>query len=480
MNRTTRRTTWPALAVTVAALLGACSAPANETSDLPTTPAAAPAAVEVVDLSTAAQAAIAVSDRLFDTSPVAVLTTPAELDAAIDAAADLGVPVLMDDPASPAELARLRAATVLTFGAVEPGIFGALAADDDPATLERQIAALGSSAEPPEPVDTIVALQSSEDFAAASATATTAGATVVEGSTDDLRARFDDAVALAVMRRPDADVIALGAPFTATFSYAVSVLRADAQQIGGGFLALPDRLFLPLHGRVGDPSLGFLGADDLAGSIELMDRVAGQFADRSGDPVVPTLEVVATAATDDPGPDGDYVDPMSVEDLTAVVDVAEEAGFYVLVDLQPGGGSLMEQARTYADVLARDHVGLTLEPARSREPVSAGDIDAVGAFVADLTRRSSLPQKLFVVRDTGDVSAADLASGSRPELALVLGVDLVGDRAEKLAAWRDARTDAPEGASYGWTQYRDLDDPALTVPQFFSQVEPFPSVITFQ
>lgn len=484
MPRSTRGVALPLAALAAALTVSGCGLlPGGGTSDADDAAAAADPgpSVEVVDLSTPAQASIAVSSRLFDASPVAVLAGTGGTDDAIDAATELGVPVLIDDPAAPAELARLRATTVLTFGTTKRDVFGGVPAAASPDALADQLDELSEQVDPADAADAIVAMASVDDFQVAAATASIAGGTVVEGAVDDLRSALDDDVAAAVMTRPESDVLALGAPFTPTFSYAVSVLRADAQQIGGGFLALDDRLFVTLHGRPGDPSLGqLLGESTLTESIARMRRIAQErYGSLQDDPVVPTLEIVATAATDEPGPDADYSDPMPVEELTAIVDAADAAGVSVLVDLQPGAASFLAQARVYADVLARPNVGLTLEPGLSRGRVSADDVNAVSTWLADLTAEGALPQKLVVVRDTGAIADRDEIAVDRPELAVTLGVDVPGTVPEKLDAWAAYRADAPAGIGFAWIQYA-VDGSGLQVEDYYRRVDPFPSVIIYQ
>lgn len=449
--------------------------------------------VDVVALTTPAQAAIAVSSRLFRSSELAVLSgrTAADRTAALAAATKLRVPVLLDDPAAVAELTRLRSTRVLTFGTTT-SVAGAVPAATNAAALARQVDGLlaDETSSAPRAVDAVVLMRSDTTFDVAAATARVAGATVVETTQGDLRRDAKTSAVLA--KKPDAAVIALGAPFSGTLEYAAAAVRNRATQIGGGYFATTGRTFVGLHGRIGDPESGMLGEQDTQGSISIIKSASARFAANDDKTVVPMFEIVATSASAQPGTDKDYSDETPVADLVPVVDAAEKAGLYVLIDLQPGSGSFLQQAKAYESLLARKNVGLTLEPqyrvAPGTNPVpgrgsaTAAEIDQTSQWLADLTAEKALPQKLFVVRESraGAVTGRSDISTTRPELAVVLDVAVTGTPDTKLAAWAAARDGAPQGAAFGWLQDRSADRPMFTVNQTYRQVSPYPSVVTYQ
>ncbi len=422
----------------------------------------------VVDLTTPEQAAIGVSSRLFATADIAVLTdsTRASKTAAIATATRLKVPILLDDPAAPAELTRLRASRVLTFGIVS-NVVGAVPAETDPVALTAQVddlAATPPTANAPRPVDAVVLMESATTFDVAAASATIAGADVLESRQGDLRK--DAKTAAAVAGRPDSSVVALGDPFTETLAYSLAVVRNDATQIGGGYLALPDRRFVGLRGRIGDPSSGMLGQQVLEASIAIIKQAAKRFEANDSRPIVPMLQILADS-----------------EDLTRSVDAAEKAGVHVLLELQPGSSSstFLTQARPLANLLKRKHVGLALQPGATGR-TTAVQINQVSTWLADLTAAEALPQKLFVVHEKNPTAVTDRSDidTSRPELAVVLDVDVAGDRQTKLSAWRAARRGAPAGVFYGWLQDKTRDKPMFTVNQTYRRISPYPSVVTYQ
>ncbi len=79
------------------------------------------------------------------------------------------------------------------------------------------------------------------------ATATNAGATVVELPGGDPRTDPDAAKVLAAS--PEAPVIALGAPFNPDLEYTLAAVRSGVEQFGGGYLAFPGRTMVALYGH---------------------------------------------------------------------------------------------------------------------------------------------------------------------------------------------------------------------------------------
>lgn len=422
-------------------------------------------AVAVVPKATASQAAQAVSTRLFERSDVAVLTAAdsASRAAAIATAERLQVPVLLDDPAAPAELARLRATTVLTFG--ETGsVVGATPITGDAAAAEQAVDAAVGPHQEPQPVEhpALVLMKSAQTFDVAAATARAAGATVVESSVGDPRRAPELAATLA--DSPDSPVVAVGAPFADGLDYTVAAVRAQATQLDGTYLALPGSTYIGVHGELGDPPSWALGrrstdealatvADGLPRHESAADAfgVDGRF--------VGLIEVVATGA-----------DP---DELNAVLDAAQKAGVYAVLSLTPTDDPWLDQAKSFEDLLARPDVGLALDAGSSN--LAVDDVDQVAGWLAEQVAAKPLPQKLFLVHSTKPAGLAELQT-SFPELATVVQLDVGGPLPGKVAAWRSARTDGPKGVAWGWTERT----PPLTIPETWRYASPAPAVVMYR
>jgi hypothetical protein len=450
--------------------------------------------LDIIRSSTPARSAVGVSARLYDASPIAVLADARDRRAqkvAIASATTLGVPVLIDDPAAPAELSRLGARRVLTFGKTRD-VEGARAMPLDRDRAAEAVAALRGTSAPPTDrhLDAFVVTRSRTANAAAVATARNAGADVLQ--VHDADPRRTPTVARALAARPETPVIALGTPFTRDFAYCLAVVRKHVVQPTGGYLALPGKHYTAMYGRPGATSLGVLGEQGVKASITRVERLARKYRRVSGAEFVPTFEIIATVASGGAGKDKNYSQEASITALTPLVDAAEKAGVYVILDLQPGRTDFLEQAKRYRSLLERPHVGLALDPEwrlkkkqkhlRQIGSVNIAEVNRVADWLARLTRREALPQKLFVLHQfsLSMIKDRDRLDTRHAELATVLHVDGSGPQGAKQSTWKTLRRSPPGGVHWGWKNFVDEDPHMLTVQETWHGVKPHPSLISYQ
>ena len=125
---------------------------------------------------------------------------------------------------------------------------------------------------------------------------------------------------------------------------------------------MPGKRYVALYGTPGRASLGLLGEQGVAASVDRARQYARNFAARTGDTVVPAVEIIATVASAGAGTDGDYSAERPVDELRPLVEAAGEAGLSVVLDLQPGRTDFLTQAKRYTELLELPHVGLALDP----------------------------------------------------------------------------------------------------------------------
>jgi hypothetical protein len=432
-----------------------------------------------------------VSQRFFTSSPVVVLTDShrAAQKLAIRTATTLAVPVLIDHPRARTEIRRLGARTVLAVGHIRP-LPGSVAVTE--ATAAKQIARVRETyvATPRTHRDVIVVTRSRHANAAAVANATTAGADVVEVPTAD--PRRDHSAAKVFSARPKTPVIALGTPFMHGFAYALAVVRSHARQTTGGYLALPGKTYTALYGHPGTPSLGVLGEQGVKASVARAKKLVRKY-DRVGNAhFVPTFEIIATVASSGAGKDKNYSNEVPIAKLRPLIDAAGKAGMYVILDLQPGRSDFLSQAKRYRSLLERPYVGLALDPewrlTRKQRPlrqigsVQVGEINRVSSWLASLTRKHTLPQKIFVLHEfsLSMINHRSRLDVDHAELATVIHVDGQGSQPDKRGTWRTLRHDAPKGVFWGWKNFVDEDKPMLNAGKTWHNVKPRPNLVSYQ
>jgi hypothetical protein len=449
---------------------------------------------------------------LFASAPVVVVSGTAgqALQAAGADARAAHAPVLLASTTAATGLAQLAASAralhpvaVLTAGlpaawprqlaARLPGVkvvgrAAALPATRSPAPLSR-VAVLVTA--PAKSSKSSTSSTSPASIAAVTATAQAAGAAVVDVTGTDPRA--DPAAITALARLRPAAVVAVGAQFGSAGRLAsrIAVAETGRQLPGGGQVMFPGRRLVALYGHPGTAGLGVLGEQDLSASIARARQMAAAYRPLSRVPVVPAFEIIASVAEASPGPDGSYSYETPVSQLLPWVREATADGLYVVLDLQPGRSGLLAQAEYYQPLLELPDVGLALDAEWKLQPgqkplqqighVGIGEVNSVAGWLAALTARHDLPQKLLVLHQfqlamlTGE---RDLDTG-HDDLAIVIHMDGQGTPGVKQGTWNAVTAAAPRGVFFGWKDFLVKDHPMLTPGQTMTET-PAPVMISYQ
>jgi hypothetical protein len=338
------------------------------------------------------------------------------------------------------------------------------------------------------------ASHSAADAALATAAATTAS---VVGARVIYLPGFDPRVDPAAIRELAATrplrVIGVGAQFGSARLLAsrVTVAETGVQLPGGGQVLFPMRTIVALYGCPGNRVLGALGQQGLAASIARAKAVAAQYSALSKVPVVPAFEIIATIALGSPGPSGTYSYETSVADLLPWIQAATKAGMYVTLDLQPGRANLLSQAEQYQSLLKLPNVGLALDPEWKLGPhqfplrqigsVSIGEVNSVVSWLARLTARYHLPQKLLELHEFRLTMIQDIQEldTHNSDLAMVINMDGQGTPRAKQLTWAAVVANAPKGVFFGWKDFYVKDKPMLG-PRATLDHQPGPVLISYQ
>jgi hypothetical protein len=347
---------------------------------------------------------------------------------------------------------------------------------------------------PVSPGDMALLVQAGDGAAATVAAVTTArvaGVRVISVHGGDPRA---DPAAIAALSaaRPER-VLAIGSGFGSADLLAsrIVVARTGVQLPGGGQVLFPMRMLVALYGHPGTPALGVLGQQSLSASIARAKAAAAQYRSLSRVPVVPAFEIIATVAEAHAGYDGSYSYRTPVDLLRPWVREATAAGMYVILDLQPGRANLLTQAKTYQSLLELPNVGLALDaewklqpgqvPLRQIGSVSIDEVNSVVKWLADLTARYRLPQKLLVLHQfrLSMIQDENRLDTRYDDLAILIHMDGQGTPGDKLKTWMVISRAAPAGVFFGWKDFYVEDHPMMSPRQTIART-PSLSMISYQ
>lgn len=331
-------------------------------------------------------------------------------------------------------------------------------------------------------------LVTEETSLAALTTAVTAGADVVVLEHPDPRISSESIEVVT-----GGDTIAIGEGFGDTEHYADLVdLAHNGELPGGGGLVFPGRRMIALYGHPSGDALGAMGEQPPAEAAQRAQQMAEEYQQFEEQPVIPAFEIIVTVASEFPGEDGKYSNIFPVEDYIEYVDAITEVGGYVVIDLQPGKASFLEQAQAYEELLKRPNVGLALDPewkiGEDEVPlqrvgsVEAAEVNEVADWLAQFTRENNLPQKAFVLhqfqlqmlRDREQIDT------SHPELAFVLHADGHGVPEQKFDTWNVLREGLSDDWFMAWKNFYDEDTPTFTPQETYENVEPRPWFVSYQ
>jgi hypothetical protein len=326
---------------------------------------------------------------------------------------------------------------------------------------------------------------------AATVTARAAGARVIDTPGYDPRA--DPAVIRALTAARPQRVVGIGAGFGSAGMLAarIAVAETGVQLPGGGQVLFPGRRIVALYGTPGTPALGALGEQGLAASIARAKATAAQYAALAKVPVIPSFEIIATVAQASAGRSGLFSYEASVATLRPWVMAARKAGLFVTLDLQPGRASLLAQAIRYRSLLRLPNVGLALDPEWKLQPgelplqqigsVSVSEVNKVASWLAELTAKYRLPQKLLELHEFRLTMIQNLRrlDTRHDDLAIVINMDGQGAPGTKQQTWQSVVANAPRGVYFGWKDFYVKDTPMLGPKQTFRH-RPSPVLISYQ
>ena len=213
----------------------------------------------------------------------------------------------------------------------------------------------------------------------------------------------------------------------------------------GGRRIFPDFRVVAFYGAPGNERLGTLGIGSPDQAAKRLRRVARGYAKRSR-PALPALELISTIAAQAPGEDGLHRIHQSDLVIGRYLSAARRAKALLVLDIQPGRGDFLSEARRLEKWLAQPDVGIALDPEWHVGPdevpgqvigsVTAEQINEVSAYVSAFVTDHDLPDKLFVVHQfTPDMIRNKERIARRLGLAVTMNVDGFGNQPNKIGKY---------------------------------------------
>ena len=259
----------------------------------------------------------------------------------------------------------------------------------------------------------------------------------------------------------------------------------------GGRTLFPSYRLVALYGVPDTPVLGALGEQPIDATIDRVKALAALYQPLMNEHSLPTLEIIATVASAFPEPDGSYSYRLRDDTLRQWISAAKEHGTYVVLDLQPGRSDFLSQAQQLEPLLSEPNVGLALDPEWRLGPaqlplvqigsVNIDEVNQTAQWLATLTARHHLPQKLFLLHQfqLSMLPERETLDTSHPQLAYAIQMDGQGSQPAKLDTWQAITTAAPANVYFGWKNFYKKDLPTRS-PEDTMALSPKPWYISYQ
>lgn len=258
----------------------------------------------------------------------------------------------------------------------------------------------------------------------------------------------------------------------------------------GGTSVLPEHRVIGFYGAPQARSLGELGIGSPASAAKRLKRQIRPYRRITKRPILPVFELLGTIALAHPGPDGKYRYRQPDSIIRRYAKVAKRNRFLLMLDIQPGRSSFIEEVRHLKRWLRLPYVSVALDPewnmGRSGVPgqrvghVKARMVNRVTRYLTGIVRERRLPQKLVVVHQFTDSMIRDKRDLKvRPGVDLVLNADGFGTRQAKEAKYRQLAPPKRSGLFPGFKLFYE-EDSGLMSPRQVMRLRPKPDFIVYE
>ncbi|MHA7136676.1 hypothetical protein ACRTEV_05320 [Rossellomorea arthrocnemi] len=253
---------------------------------------------------------------------------------------------------------------------------------------------------------------------------------------------------------------------------------------------LKDHRLVAYYGTPDSENMGILGELEPEEYMKKLKEQTQAYSDADPDrPAVPTIELITTMAQSEPGPDGDYVRMTAEENIEEYVEFAEKHDALVLLDIQLGTDTVMEQVKMVEKWLKHPHVHLAIDtefhvaegekPGEDLGQVDGKEIQKAVEYVSELTEKNNLPDKLVLVHQfTSDVLTNKEAIQPTDNVEVAINFDGWGASADKQALYGKYIRD--EAIQYGAFKIFYNKDVPVMEPEDVLKMEPSPAIINYQ
>lgn len=254
---------------------------------------------------------------------------------------------------------------------------------------------------------------------------------------------------------------------------------------------IPEHRVVAFYGNPLSKRMGILGQIDPDSMLRKLEATATEWAEADPDrKVLPALHLISVVAQGYPGPARKYRLQMPDSVIERVAGWAEERGWLLFLDIQPGLSTVEAEIPHLVKYLTRPYVHLALDPEFAmkdgKKPgtdwmgrMDASEVNHAIGELAKIVEEHGLPPKILVVhRFTRNMLTNASQIRLDPRVQVVIDMDGYGAPSGKKAAYRWFVVRHPVQYT-GWKLFYKNDKPLMT-PEQVLEVYPKPMYIQYQ
>ncbi len=245
------------------------------------------------------------------------------------------------------------------------------------------------------------------------------------------------------------------------------------------------------YGHPDNNRLGILGefATPAAMIAKLKAQTAAYHAADPSRPAIPTIELIASVASDTPGDDGLYLNRTRLSLIEEYADIAAKNDCLLLLDIQLGYDSIANEVSRLAPILKRSNVHLAIDPEfhvkRGAVPgdefgsVTAAEVNGAAKMLADIVTQNGITDKVLVIHQFRFDMLPDKENIKPiPHVQMVVVMDGFGAPGAKSENYTTFVHD--ELIQYGGIKLFYKQDKPLMTPAEIVALDPSPLVVIYQ
>ena len=254
---------------------------------------------------------------------------------------------------------------------------------------------------------------------------------------------------------------------------------------------IPEHRIVAFYGNPLSKRMGVLGQIDPDSMLQKLEATATEWAKADPDrKVLPALHLIAVVAQGYPGPARKYRLQMPDSVIERVAGWAEQRGWLLFLDIQPGLSTVEAEIPHLVKYLERPYVHLALDPEFAMKDGKKPGTDWMGRMdatevnhaigeLARIVEKHQLPPKLLVVhRFTRNMLTNASQIRLDPRVQVIIDMDGYGPPSGKKAAYKWFVVRYPVQYT-GWKLFYKNDKPLMT-PEQVLEVYPKPMYIQYQ